>query len=724
MRFLQPSKRDTEPISSSSTQQPSPAIIQDEEEEYNQYINKCNRNSQYDTSILLDNNVSHGAETGEIELELSFVPHSANNEVTMNDDSENAHGSGNNNTVDGLVNAIGNVSTILCDSREEVGDHVGSSVVAAAQSITPTTYSAASTNHQEGGTSIMSLSRKNLASLFQTASEEEDDSRKNSNLPNKKKNEGVVDKAAPIAGAAAPATDIERKNSTTQQQQQQQRMSTISENPHDNKFPSRVLRRNPSKKSTTKSHPIDIDTNLIDPNSSNIYSGVNINNAPAATHDNGTAAHPTGANPHPAVPQFIDDYGDEASMPSMLTEPDIQRARSCRLANQQQQQQQQQQPSSSSPGHEDDNVNNSRSSANNNRSSSNNNNNNNNNSRRRAISRVVKRASLCSPQQQSLAGMTSGFNHGDDESTIEEQAASDTFFGLARTNNAAVSATTTTGGVATTNPMTFMSSAARAGGIDKLLSAFACSEDTTLGSVVGKVLKCEPVCGGRVMENDYYRDEVDLELEGEEKFALDFQSDIIQNGIKLIFHESPTRASTNPDWIQSTIKLFLRPGNCHGAKLKQPTLAWAVLPVVSRMRGTFDSAEDAGDENRWNMLGLLDVHSILTDETTNNDTGGSVSKAAAANNAAALSTGFFSITAKKTGAVYVFEAPTSKQRDYVVRGIRSVISRLTYHMIAGDAIVIGELFSEDAGQLTGELPSLVSPWKAVGRVTHGFLDQL
>merc|ERR1719203_1867780 len=130
------------------------------------------------------------------------------------------------------------------------------------------------------------------------------------------------------------------------------------------------------------------------------------------------------------------------------------------------------------------------------------------------------------------------------------------------------------------------------------------------------------------------------------------------------------------------------------------------------MRGTIDTdALGEGDMNRWNTLGLLDVHSILTDETDSND-----------NNNSALSTGFFSITAKKTGAVYVFEAPTSTQRDFVVRGIQSVISRLTYHIIAGDANVIGELYSEDAGQLTGELPSLVSPWKALGRVTHGFLD--
>ena len=117
----------------------------------------------------------------------------------------------------------------------------------------------------------------------------------------------------------------------------------------------------------------------------------------------------------------------------------------------------------------------------------------------------------------------------------------------------------------------------------------------------------------------------------------------------------------------------------------------------------------------WSHLGLLDVHSILIDENSENcsEDGGS----------APPITGFFSVTAAD-GAVYVFEAPSAKQRDYVVKGLRAVIARLTYHMVAGNADVIGEMFSEDAGQVTGELPSLVSPWKAVGRVTHAFLERL
>ena len=182
---------------------------------------------------------------------------------------------------------------------------------------------------------------------------------------------------------------------------------------------------------------------------------------------------------------------------------------------------------------------------------------------------------------------------------------------------------------------------------------------------------------------------------------------MIKNGVKLIYHESPSRSSPNPDWIQSTVKLFLRPGDCcNPNSLKQPTLSWAVLPVVSRMKngGANNDDQDTGKSSEsWSRLGVLDVHSILIDE-------------------GAVSTGFFSVTAAN-GAVYVFEAPTADARDYVVKGLRAVISRLTYNLIEGNANVIGELFCEDAGQLTGELPSLVPPWKALSRVTYAFLQQ-
>jgi len=174
------------------------------------------------------------------------------------------------------------------------------------------------------------------------------------------------------------------------------------------------------------------------------------------------------------------------------------------------------------------------------------------------------------------------------------------------------------------------------------------------------------------------------------------------------------------------VKLFLRPGDCCNSRsVRHPRLAWAVLPVVSRMKASGGGAALPSSGNEmWTTLGLMDIHSVLSADGA----GGGGNAAAASpgdptsGGGAAGSSGFFSVISG-TGAVYVFEAPTAEERDRIVAGLRALISRLARSIVSGDADVIGELFSEDAGQLTGELPSLVSPWRALGRVTHAFLDQ-
>jgi hypothetical protein len=115
--------------------------------------------------------------------------------------------------------------------------------------------------------------------------------------------------------------------------------------------------------------------------------------------------------------------------------------------------------------------------------------------------------------------------------------------------------------------------------------------------------------------------------------------------------------------------------------------------------GTFDASLFEA-EKMWSTLSLLDVHSIMGDEASS----------------------FFSITAAN-GVVHLFEAPSGEARDYVVKGLRLVVSRLTYHMIVGDSKIIDELFSEDGAESTGDLPSLTKPSNALSKIVHSLLDQ-
>lgn len=108
--------------------------------------------------------------------------------------------------------------------------------------------------------------------------------------------------------------------------------------------------------------------------------------------------------------------------------------------------------------------------------------------------------------------------------------------------------------------------------------------------------------------------------------------------------------------------------------------------------------DDSGSniEDDWKTISLMDVHSILGDEGAHE--GGCV-RAASTAGGAASSSSFFSITSSNVGSVHVFEAPSSEARDYIVRGLRLVIARLTYDIIMGDSKVISDLLNsgdEDA----------------------------
>jgi hypothetical protein len=217
----------------------------------------------------------------------------------------------------------------------------------------------------------------------------------------------------------------------------------------------------------------------------------------------------------------------------------------------------------------------------------------------------------------------------------------------------------------------------------------------------------------------------------------------------LIYHKSPTSTDPSSDWTQLTIKMFLRSGSCHDF-IQHPTLAWAILPVVSRkvLTGSYDIAESK-DEEMWTHLSLWDIYSIMgaEDDATvpnspdrskhtvgastipsENDSRGDTytsythTKTTFDEEGTIPSSGFFSITAGSDGNVYVFEAPSGSQRDYIVKGLKTLIRRASNQFIAGKLDVCAELYGEDAEPMSGELPSLVTPTQALSRLTHSFLD--
>jgi hypothetical protein len=194
--------------------------------------------------------------------------------------------------------------------------------------------------------------------------------------------------------------------------------------------------------------------------------------------------------------------------------------------------------------------------------------------------------------------------------------------------------------------------------------------------------------------------------------------EIIRSGIKVIYHEPPPKASPQLDWSQSTVKLFLRPGDCHGKKLMQPSLVWALLQVASRLND--DATFNTDEKSMWHRLELMDIDKIIV-APEEQVVASKKEWSPDSDNSVSTST-FFSITTLSTGSVHIFEAATVLERDYIIRGLKGIISRLVFNIIAGNTDVIGEHYSEDAGQMTGELPSMRSPRQALRDLTHSFLD--
>lgn len=83
---------------------------------------------------------------------------------------------------------------------------------------------------------------------------------------------------------------------------------------------------------------------------------------------------------------------------------------------------------------------------------------------------------------------------------------------------------------------------------------------------------------------------------------------------------------------------------------------------------------------------------------------------------------FFSIT-NMEGEVFMFETVTWEEKDRIVCGIKNIVSRLSYNLVAGESSVVDEFFHEETpDNESGELPSLRTPVQHMHAVTQRFID--
>jgi hypothetical protein len=189
----------------------------------------------------------------------------------------------------------------------------------------------------------------------------------------------------------------------------------------------------------------------------------------------------------------------------------------------------------------------------------------------------------------------------------------------------------------------------------------------------------------------------------DERFTLRFLAEMLGKGVSLLYLHPPGTPGNYPpdDWKGRSVIMKIEQGNPEGdSHTIQPKLTWSNMPggKVSR-RFTI-------------TMCLLKVLSISTQvEEMNGDSDDGSDDMC-----------FFTITTT-SGEVHMFEAASSTQKDKIAAGLRNVIARLTFHLIAGDPSASSELYSNDAPDVSsGELPPLPSPHQNMNRIAHAMLD--
>ena len=222
-----------------------------------------------------------------------------------------------------------------------------------------------------------------------------------------------------------------------------------------------------------------------------------------------------------------------------------------------------------------------------------------------------------------------------------------------------------------------------------------------------------PIQGSMSMFYDEMCKPVDLEQNPrrpffDEEFAQRFVERMLTTGKSLLYLQPPgTTSNPSEDWKGRTVIMKIVPGSTGDQEAIQPRLQWTTMPG-----GTVSKAF-------MTSLSLLRIHSVLTaaqnlvpqDSTTADLDQDDLC--------------FVSITSS-SGKVFLFEANSVVERDEIANGLRNIIARLSFHLIAGDHQASTELYNDDRAIQEevepGDLPALANPKLNMNRMTHLLLE--
>jgi hypothetical protein len=167
----------------------------------------------------------------------------------------------------------------------------------------------------------------------------------------------------------------------------------------------------------------------------------------------------------------------------------------------------------------------------------------------------------------------------------------------------------------------------------------------------------------------------------------------------MLYHIPPSNP-VDDDWTGRSVNMYLKPGDCRGQCISHPKLVWN-----SVAGGRYGSDVISFSMDILNIHSILDAIDDPTSETTSEE-----------------NLGFFSITTQ-SGEIHLFECLSSEEKDRVTTGIKNMLARMAYSIIAGDNNVLTELYG-DLSPDEGQLPALKTISQSLNDISHAFLNSV
>jgi hypothetical protein len=202
----------------------------------------------------------------------------------------------------------------------------------------------------------------------------------------------------------------------------------------------------------------------------------------------------------------------------------------------------------------------------------------------------------------------------------------------------------------------------------------------------------------------------------DEASAVRFLRRITHNGFVLLYlrpaqHDDVVVTDTTiptDDWKGNTVTMMIQKGCIRASHSTATTDLVDVTiepPRLEWMTVTGGLVTDATTTS----INLLDIQSIMTNDDDKQEDEDLC---------------FLTIT-DGAGEVHIFEAATLEERNRIVHGLKTIIARWSFQLIAGDLTATSELYTNHAtSSVAGDvdLPSLPNPSQTMNRVAHMLID--